>query len=74
MLVGDLVYNDALDLECNYLIYENSSQNVLVDTKKNGFHKPLASILDMTSGSHTTKVTCSSVALSDKAKYRRIRL
>ena len=45
MLVGDLVYNDALDLECNY---ENSSKNVLVDTKKNGFHKPLASILDMT--------------------------
>ena len=26
------------------------------------------------SGSHMTKVTCSSVALSDKAKYRRIRL
>ena len=25
-------------------------------------------------GSHMTKVTCSSVALSDKAKYRRIRL
>lgn len=46
MLVGDLVYNDALDLECNYLIYENSSKNVLVNTKKNGFHKPLASILD----------------------------
>lgn len=48
MLVGDLVYNDALDLECNYRIYENLSKNVLVDTKKNGFHKPLASILDMT--------------------------
>lgn len=28
----------------------------------------------MYSGSHMTKVTCSSVALSDKAKYRRIRL
>ena len=48
MLVGDLVYNDAFDLECNYQIYENSSKNVLVDTKKNGFHKPLAFILDMT--------------------------
>lgn len=29
MLVGDLVYNDALDLECNYLIYENSSKMFL---------------------------------------------
>ena len=44
MLVGDLVYNDALDLECNYLIYENSSKNVLVNTKKNGFHKPLQTV------------------------------
>ena len=35
----------------------------------------LALIKDITSsGSHMTKVTCSSVALSDKAKYRRIRL
>ena len=29
---------------------------------------------DRISGSHMTKVTCSSAALSDKAKYRRIRL
>ncbi len=31
-------------------------------------------LLEDGSGSHMTKVTCSSVALSDKAKYRRIRL
>ncbi len=55
MLVGDLVYNDDFDCNCNYEIYDctekgtewGSGAPVLFSTKTDGFKKPLATILDM---------------------------
>lgn len=56
MLVGDLVYNDDFDCNCNYDIYdctkEGASWNLcstplLFSTKRDGFKKPLDSVLDM---------------------------
>ena len=47
---------------------------VLPDGQAVRLHFPAIVIQKQYSGSHMTKVTCSSVALSDKAKYRRIRL
>ena len=55
MLVGDLVYNNDFDCNCNYEIYdctEDGTQwgdgaKLICSTKVNGFKKPLDSILDM---------------------------
>ncbi len=54
MLVGDLVYNDAFDLNCNYDIYDCTScgtwsngGKVVFSTKADGLKKPLSYILDM---------------------------
>ena len=55
MLVGDLVYNNDFDFNCNYEIYdctEDGAQwgdgaKLIFSTKVNGFKKPLDSILDM---------------------------
>ena len=55
MLVGDLVYNNDFDCNCNYEIYdctENGKQYgdgavVIFSTKTHGFKKPLDSVLDM---------------------------
>lgn len=55
MLVGDLVYNDNFDCDCNYRIYDCTSEDVhynngakcVHDAVKQGNHKPLDSILDM---------------------------
>lgn len=55
MLVGDLVYNDDFDCNCNYEIYDCTENNkqygdgaeIIFSTKINGFKKPLNSILDM---------------------------
>ena len=54
MLVGDLVYSDDFECNCNYDIYDGSDGKRLEDgaklifsTKRDGFKKPLDRILDM---------------------------
>ena len=55
MLIGDLVYNDDFDCNCNYEIYDctedekqwGTCADVIFSTKTNGFTKPLDAILDM---------------------------
>ena len=45
MLVGDLIYSDSVDIECDYKVY--CSGNLLADTKANGFCKLPCSVLDL---------------------------
>lgn len=55
MLVGDLVYNDNFDCDCNYKIYDctaadahyNSGAACIYDTVRDGNRKPLDAVLDM---------------------------
>ena len=56
MLVGDLIYNDEFDCNCNYDIYDCTKNGVawgeggaelLFSTKRDGFKKPLDRVLDM---------------------------
>ena len=55
MLVGDLVYNDNFDCNCNYEIYDCTEEGkqwgdgaeLIFSTSINGFKKPLNSVLDM---------------------------
>lgn len=53
MLVGDLIYNDDMDFNCNYRVYDcrecESWQKapLLFDTKRDGFKKPMDWILDL---------------------------
>ena len=52
MLVGDLVYSDDFDCNCNYDSTEAGKQygdgaELIFSTKRNGFRKPLDRILDM---------------------------
>ena len=55
MLVGDLVYSDDFDCNCNYDIYDcteagkqyGDGAELILSTKRNGFRKPLDRILDM---------------------------
>ena len=55
MLVGDLVYNNDFDCNCNYEIYDctedgkqyGDGAEIIFSTKINGFKKPLDSVLDM---------------------------
>ena len=55
MLVGDLVYNDNFDCNCNYEIYDCTEEGkqwgdgaeVIFSTKTDRFKKPLDAILDM---------------------------
>ena len=55
MLVGDLVYSDDFDCNCNYDIYDcteagkqyGDGAELIFSTKRNGFRKPLDRILDM---------------------------
>lgn len=50
LLVGDLIYNDELELNCNYVVYDcrysDFWQEVLYDSEVDKF-KPLDIILDM---------------------------
>ena len=62
MLVGDLIYNDDFDCNCNYEIYDcadgkawEDGATLLFSTKRDGFTKPLDNILDMIIGYITTK-------------------
>lgn len=53
MLVGDLVYNDDFDINCNYEIYDCTENDywyeapVIFSTFKDRWLKPLDRILDM---------------------------
>ena len=55
MLVGDLVYNDNFDCNCNYEIYDCTEEGkqwgdgaeVIFSTKTDRFKKPLDAIIDM---------------------------
>lgn len=55
MVVGDLVYNDDFDCNCNYDIYDCAKDGkqyadgaeLIFSTKRDGFNKPLDYILDM---------------------------
>ena len=55
MLVGDLVYNNDFESNCNYEIYDctedgkqyGDGAEVIFSTKTDGFKKPLDSVLDM---------------------------
>lgn len=50
MLVGDLIYNDYLNLDCTYRVYDctNLDNPILVyDVIQNGNRKPFDKILDL---------------------------
>lgn len=55
MLVGDLIYNDEFDCNCNYEIYDctedgkqyGDGAKVIFSTKTDGFRKSLNEILNM---------------------------
>lgn len=70
MLVGDLIYSDDFDLNCNYAVYDchNGKQwseaPILFNTAKNGYGKPLDKILDM----HVGYITISDNVLIIEAK------
>lgn len=60
MLIGDLVYNDNFDLNCNYAVYEgqwNNGGKLLWSTAKNGYKKPPNSLLDRKVGYITLDTT-----------------
>lgn len=54
-LVGDLVYSDDFDCNCNYDIYDctedgkqyGDGAELIFGTKRDGFGKPLDRVLDM---------------------------
>lgn len=53
MIVGDLIYNDDFNIDCDFEVYDcRIAENwqtapLLFSTLINGGHKPLDSILDM---------------------------
>lgn len=55
MLVGDLVYNDYFDCDCNYKVYDctaaddhyNSGAACIYNTVRDGNRKPFDTVLDM---------------------------
>lgn len=55
MLVGDLVYSDDFDCNCNYEVYDctedgkqwSDGAELIFSTKVDGFKKPLNDLLDM---------------------------
>ena len=55
MLVGDLIYNNDFDCNCNIEIYDctedglqyGDGAEMIFSTTRDGWHKPLDSILDM---------------------------
>ena len=64
MLVGDLVYNDNFDCNCNYEIYDctekgkywgDGGAELIFSTYRDGYGKPTDEILDMKIVYITTK-------------------
>ena len=55
MLVGDLVYNDYFDCDCNYRVYDCTAEDThydkgakcIYDAVRDGNRKPLDAVLDM---------------------------
>lgn len=49
MLVGDLIYNDEFDINCNFEVYSyqwNDGGKLLWSTIKDGYSKPPCALLD----------------------------
>ncbi|MCQ2077638.1 MAG: hypothetical protein MJZ20_11560 [Bacteroidaceae bacterium] len=48
MLVGDLIYNDDFDINCNYTIYNGDwhNGNVVFSYARGAWNKPLDTLLD----------------------------
>ena len=65
MLIGDLIYNDTFDCNCNFEIYDctkdgaqyGNGAECIYSTAKDGYIKPLNRILDMRVKYITTKVS-----------------
>ena len=63
MLIGDLIYSDAFDVNCNYAIYDCRSgkawneSDLLFSTYREGYTKPLDFILDLHVGYITIDLT-----------------
>lgn len=55
MLVGDLVYNDYFDCDCNHRVYDCTAEDThydnggkcIYDAVRDGNRKPLDAVLDM---------------------------
>lgn len=47
MLVSDLVYDDEVDINCDYIIYNVKHAAEVVNTSRQGFRKLPCKILDM---------------------------
>ncbi len=66
MLVGDLVYNDDFDINTNYAVFDCSGnteetwheKEAVFDSRRDGWHKPLAAILDLKIKCITTDGDC----------------
>lgn len=65
MLVGDLIYNDEFDCNCNYAIYDSSDgkqygdgAELVFSTVRDGYGKPLNRILDMKVSYITIQESC----------------
>lgn len=66
MLVGDLVYNDDFDVNTNYAVFDCSNnteetwheKEAVFDSRRDGWHKPLAAILDLKIKYITTDGDC----------------
>lgn len=65
MLVGDLVYNDDFDINTNYAVFDCSGteaswheKEAAFDSRKDGWHKPPAAILDLKIKYITTDGNC----------------
>ena len=60
LLIGDLIYNNDFDCNCNYAIYDCTNgtswhdEEAIFSTVRDGWHKPLDQILDMKIGYITT--------------------
>lgn len=74
MLVGDLIYSDSFDANCNYAIYNCRDGKqwreapVLFSTLKDGYGKPVDEILDM----HVGYITISdNVLIIGRSKERK---
>ena len=65
MLVGDLIYNDDLDINANVAVFDCSgteaswhAKEAIFESRRDGWHKPLAAILDLKIKYITTDGDC----------------
>lgn len=77
MLVGDLIYNDDFDCNCNYEVYDCTEDGVLWDEGAEIVHstmdgnfrrKPLDKVLDMEIKYITTNVEYASIVIEARRR------